>query len=157
MDGFRRATSRKANDELIPVPEGQRLRFRANRRFTVESHDREIASLRTQVAALRAQLQTLGFEPIEVEHPDLARLTRQQAALVGALLAVHPRGMDWFDIDEAVPHHDHAKDRDLRWVAVQVSKIKTALEDKTIIENVWGRGYRLSDAFAARLNEGGGA
>lgn len=141
--------------DLVAFPAGRRdRRGEVSRRDTVAGAEYEIAALRRENAALRAQIEALGSEPVSLGLEATHGLTGQQAALIGALLAVHPRGLDWYAIDEATPHQDHAADRDLRWVSVQVCRLRRRF-GKDAIENIWGRGYRISDAFASQLKAGG--
>lgn len=109
----------------------------------------EIRRLQRENAALRAQLRAADIEPITC--PSWAvGLTRQEAALIGALKACYPRVMDRLDIDEALPHHDHAADRDLGLAGILIHRVRKKVGHDAI-ENIRGCGWRLSAAFAARL------
>jgi DNA-binding response OmpR family regulator len=110
----------------------------------------EIRRLQRENAALRAQLRAADIEPMTC--PDWAvGLTRQEAALIGALRACYPRVMDRLDIDEALPHHDHAADRDLGLASILIHRVRKKLGHDAI-ENIRGHGWRLSAAFATHLD-----
>jgi len=114
----------------------------------------EIARLKARIAVLEGQLAATGLEPLGkaegAEPPTWAApLTRQQRTLMGALIAAWPRPLDAFQIDEMLPHQDHAADRDLKLAASIVNAVRRKL-GREAIETVWGEGYRAGRAFVPR-------
>jgi DNA-binding response OmpR family regulator len=65
---------------------------------------------------------------------------------MGALIGAWPRTLDAFQIDEILPHQDHAADRDLKLVATIVSSVRRKLGHEAI-ETIRGEGYRAGRAF----------
>lgn len=113
----------------------------------------EIQHLKARIAVLEGQLAVQGLEPlVDGGLPGWAEsLTRQQRALMGALIAAYPRALDAFQIDEILPHHDHAADRDLRLAASIVHAVRRKL-GREAIQTVWGAGYRAGQSFAPEMS-----
>lgn len=110
----------------------------------------EVRALRAENAQLRAQLALVGVEPASTPR-WAADLQPTQVALLGALLEVHPRWLDPYTLEE-VTRPDHAAERSVNTVSVLVCRLRARFGEGCI-ETVKGSGYRLSDAFAARLRE----
>jgi len=109
----------------------------------------DLRAAEARVAGLVAHLRALGAEPFAVAEWT-EDLRPQGVALVSALAAAHPRALDVHALDVAIPRQDHAADRDPRIVNVLIHHVRAEL-GRDVIENIWGRGYRLSDAMAARV------
>lgn len=109
----------------------------------------ELRASRQREAGLEAQLLARGVRPVQIS-AWMEGLRPQGVALVMALAAVHPGGLDVYALNDVVPRQDHAADRDPKIVNVIIHHVRTEL-GKDVIEAVWGRGYRLSDEMAARV------
>ena len=75
-----------------------------------------------------------------------------QSALLGALLNVHPRGLDAYTLEELTRTRDRDAERNVGTVPVLITRLRARF-GADCIETARGYGYRLSDVFAARLRE----
>jgi len=111
---------------------------------------REVADLEAYCSTLKGILAAAGLETVRPRHPLLARLTQQEAALVGILFAAYPRVVHRYDILEALPGRDRNEDRAASLVPCKVVHIRKVL-GRHAIENVRGEGYRLGAALYDEL------
>lgn len=98
------------------------------------------------INVLKGALAAAGLSADDLVHPGFGGLTGQQAALVGALYAAHPRAVSHWALLEALPGRDAADDRQGATVRVQVCYARKVLGNDAI-ESVRGHGYRLGDAL----------
>lgn len=116
-----------------------------------------ISGLRAQLAeterqrdAALGQLEAAGIEFVPMPQA-LSCLTGQERALVVILNAAYPSAVNKYDLLDALPSLDHARDRDVRLVDVVTSKVRRKLGDPHSIENTYGVGYRLGPALHQQL------
>ena len=81
-----------------------------------------------------------------------AGLTRQQGALMGALIAKYPQHMSRQALCSCIPHRDHTLDCDEPRVRVLMSMTRNVL-GKDTFETQRGVGVRVSPAFMARIGQ----
>lgn len=121
-------------------------------------HSPRVAELLERVRHLENKLAGLGaLDDAESLDPyGLAglNLTRQQETLFAALRAAHPKLLSKTALEAVLPPLDHARDRSPNHVSVVICKIKR--KHPGSIENVWGRGFRISDAWLASQPHRGG-
>lgn len=105
----------------------------------------ENRALRAENARLRGTIVAAGFEC--EQEPAWADLTPAESAVMGALMLRYPRWVDAYTLEEASRTKDHVVERDVKIIQVLACKVRKKLPGS--IENLHGRGYRASDAFAA--------
>ena len=119
------------------------------RRPRVRELEDQLGAARAQIDVLLTQLRAVHIEAIEVA-PWMIGLRPQEIAVIAALKGAHPRLLDVYALDEALPHQDEAADRTLSGVHVVIHGIRRKL-GADVIETVRGFGWRLSASFAASL------
>ena len=118
-------------------------------RQRIEFLEERLKEARAQIEVLIAQLRAADMPALPVA-PWMSSLRGQEIALIAALNAAHPRALDIYALDEALPRQDHAADRSVKGVHVAIHGVRKKLGSH-VIDTVRGRGWRLSDAFAADL------
>ena len=90
------------------------------------SHDlrQEVRALRGQLAAAKAQLAMAGVDGFDMPRWAV-EVAPVQAAILAALLKVHPRGLDAYTLEELSRTRDHAAERDVKIIHVQVCRIRS--------------------------------
>ena len=116
----------------------------------IQRLEADLATARLRITYLEGLLAETGLDGAALVPPELGGISKSQLAIVIALARAHPRTLDGYDLDEAMPRRDHAADRNLKTVAVQISNIRRRL-GKDSIRNVRGQGFTLSDELAERL------
>lgn len=117
---------------------------------------RELANLNAYCATLKGALAAAGVPSTPSRHPLLAKLAKQEAALVGILFAAYPNVLHRYDILEALPGRDRVEERVASLVNCKVNHVRKAL-GHAAIENIRGEGYRLGAALYGELAATGNA
>lgn len=111
----------------------------------------ENENLRKLNAALNQRLTCAGLGELTEVPAWAAPLTAQEAAVMYALIECYPRTIDVYTLDEIVPHHDHAQDRNVHGLFRRViCLIRKALGTEAV-ETVRSIGYRASKEFMNSL------
>lgn len=114
---------------------------------TIRRLEARIRYQEVYIATLKAAAVAAGSAELPDELPAWAEgLTAQEAALLGVLASRPGRVFDKFTIDEALPHQDHAAERQVKLVDVVVCKVRKK-KGADWIETVWARGYRAGPGF----------
>ncbi len=111
--------------------------------------EERLKEARAQIDVLVTQLRVAEMPALAVA-PWMASLRGQEIALIAALNAAHPRALDIYALDEALPRQDHAADRSVKGVHVAIHGVRKKL-GAHVIDTVRGHGWRLSDTFVADL------
>jgi hypothetical protein len=105
----------------------------------------ETEALKALVDLQRGQLLANGIPLLDAPPEWAKRITPQQRAFMGLLIAAFPRAVDPWDVLERLPGLDHVHERDFSGVKAIVYKIRKALGTEAI-ETI-GAGYRLGSLF----------
>ena len=106
-----------------------------------------IEYLENRVQELSDRLAFQGIEVLPEDNFSTLGLTMQETSLIEILAQAYPRAVDKYVIEENLLSYDHCRDRDVRIVNVLVCKVRAKLRKRIgmeLIENVFGRGYKLS-------------
>lgn len=115
----------------------------------IARQEREIAELEGVVDVLKGALAGVGIEPPKLSGWVFG-LSRQEAALVGALIAAHPHCRTKDQLLDALPGRDAMAYRDPKLASVLVCTIRKTLGTYAILTE-GGFGYRISPAFLASI------
>lgn len=100
-----------------------------------------------RVTGLESQLRAMDVKPIEIAE-WMVPLRPQGVAVVMALSTAYPNLLDAPTLNRIVPRGHHSLDRHHAIIQAIIHHIRTEI-GKDAILTVWGRGFRLSDEFAA--------
>lgn len=111
----------------------------------------EVERLQAMLSLANSRLRSQGLGQVTHVEPWAIGLTQQQASAMQSLITAYPRCLDMFDLDDAVPHNDHAADRNVQAMAKTLVFTLRKKLGATAIETR-GKGYRASPAFMECYN-----